>query len=88
MPLEARQIISMVEGMKEEARRYVAAGGSLLEYGRRLTERQDEEIAVYERAKAEIERAKSELAGDEFLLLLETRNDQLRNLGIRPITLE
>ena len=56
--LEARQIKSMVEGMKAEARAYIAAGGTIVEYGKRLTERQDAEIAIYERAKADFEAAK------------------------------
>ena len=37
----------MVEGMKNEARSYIAAGGTIVEYGKRLSERQDAEIAVY-----------------------------------------
>ena len=32
--LEARQIKAMVEGMKNEARRYLAAGGTIIEYGK------------------------------------------------------
>ena len=57
--LEARQIKAMVEGMKNEARRYIAAGGSIVEYGKRLTERQDAEIAIYNRVKADIENARA-----------------------------
>ena len=34
--LEARQIKAMVEGMKQEARAYIAAGGNVVEYGKRL----------------------------------------------------
>ena len=45
--LEVRQIKAMVEGMKQEARRYLAAGGTVVEYGKRLTERQDAEITIY-----------------------------------------
>ena len=41
--LEAQQIKSMVEGMKQEARRYIAAGGSIVGYGQRLVERQEAE---------------------------------------------
>ena len=86
--LEARQIRAMVEGMKREARAYVAAGGSIVEYGKRLTERQDAEIAIYERARAEIEDAKKRLSGAELVAFWEQRNDQLRNLGIKLISLE
>ena len=83
--LETRQIKSMVEGIKAEARKYIAAGGSLAEYARRLTERQDAEIAIYERTRAEFEAAKKSKADDD---LWESLNGQLRNLGIRPIPLE
>jgi len=86
-PLEARQIVAMVEGMKQEARAYIAAGGSVVEYGKRLTERQDAEVAVYKRAEAEIQAAQKTLDESAFNALLEQRNDELRNLGIRPITL-
>ena len=86
--MEARQIKAMVEGMKAEARAYIAAGGTIVEYGKRLTERQDAEIAIYERTKADIERAKNSMSKDDFLDLWEDRNDQLRNLGIRLVPLE
>jgi len=86
--LEAQQIKAMVEGMKREARAYIAAGGTVVEYGKRLTERQDAEIAIYERTKAEIEAAKKTLSGDALVSFWEQRNDQLRNLGIKLISLE
>ena len=86
--LEARQIKAMVEGMKAEARAYIAAGGTIVEYGRRLTERQDAEIAIYERTKAEIDEARKTLSQDDFFARWEERNDRLRNLGIRLVPLE
>ena len=86
--LEARQIKAMVEGMKAEARAYVVAGGSVVEYGKRLTERQDAEIAAYERTKADLERAKETMRGNALINYWESQNDKLRNLGIRPLTLE
>ena len=86
--LESRQIKAMVEGMKAEARAYVAAGGSAVEYGKRLTERQDAEIAVYERTKADLEQAKETMSGNALISYWESQNDKLRNLGIRPLTLE
>ena len=86
--METRQVKSMVAGMKAEARAYIAAGGSIVEYGKRLTERQDAEIAIYERAKSEIDRARKTLQPDDFLILWEERNDQLRNLGIKLVPLE
>ena len=86
--LEARQIKAMVEGMKSEARTYIADGGSVVNYGRRLTERQDAEIAAYERTKADLERAKETMSGNTLIKYWESQNDKLRNLGIRPLTLE
>ena len=85
--LEARQIKSMVEGMKNEARRYLAAGGTIVEYGKRLTERQDAEIAVYNRVKADIEKARETMTEAAFMTYWEKRNDELRNLGIKTIGL-
>ena len=85
--LEARQIKAMVEGMKNEARRYLAAGGSIVEYGKRLTERQDAEIAVYNRVKADIEKARATMPESAFMTYWEKRNDELRNLGIKTVGL-
>ena len=82
-----RQIKLMVEGMKDEARRYIAAGGTIVEYGKRLTERQDAEIAIYERTKSEIEAARKTMKGDQLIAFWEQRNDQLRNLGIKLVAL-
>ena len=86
--LEARQIKAMVEGMKEEALRYIAAGGSIISYGKRLTERQDAEIAVYNRVKADIEKARTTMPEANFMTYWEKRNDELRNLGIKTVGLE
>ena len=85
--LEIQQIKAMVEGMKNEARRYLAAGGSIVEYGKRLTERQDAEIAVYNRVKADLEKARSSMSDDAFMSYWEKRNDELRNLGIKTVPL-
>ena len=86
--LEARQIKAMVEGMKNEARRYIAAGGTIVEYGKRLTERQDAEIAVYNRVKTDIENARASISDEDFMTYWEKRNDELRNLGIKTVGLE
>lgn len=86
--MEARQIKSMVEGMKAEARAYVKAGGNLLGYGKRLVERQEKEIAIYERTKLDLEKASKDLSKDEYLALWEEKNKQLRNMGIKLIPLE
>ena len=78
----------MVEGMKNEARRYLAAGGTIVEYGKRLTERQDAEIAIYNRVKTDIENARTSMSDEDFMTYWEMRNDELRNLGIRTVGLE
>ena len=85
--LEVQQIKAMVEGMKNEARRYIAAGGSIVEYGKRLTERQDAEIAVYNRVKADLDQARRNMKDEEFMTYWEKRNDELRNLGIKTVGL-
>ena len=86
--IEARQIKAMVEGMKNEARRYIAAGGTIVEYGKRLTERQDAEIAIYNRIKADVDQARSTMSKKDFISYWEKRNDELRSLGIRTIRLK
>ena len=82
---EVQQIKAMVEGMKSEARRYIAAGGTIVGYGQRLVERQEAEIAIYARAKTEIEAARKKMDDEAFEAYLDKRNDELRNLGIRPV---
>ncbi len=86
--IEARQIKAMVEGMKAEARKYIAAGGTAIQYGKRLIERQKAEIAVFNRVKTEIEAAKFQMPQDQFEQFSEERNDELRNLGIKPVVIE
>ena len=85
--LEVQQIKAMVEGMKNEARRYIAAGGSIVEYGKRLTERQDAEIAIYNRVKADLDQARRNMKDEDFMTYWEKRNDELRNLGIKTVGL-
>lgn len=87
LSLEARQICSIVSGMKKELRRYLESGGTLQSYGQRLTERQDAEIAIYERMKSEIENAAKSLQGMDLVRFWETRNNQLRSLGIKLVAL-
>ena len=83
--IEVQQIKAMVEGMKEEARRYIAAGGTAVGYGKRLVERQEAEIAIYNRVRKEIETVRKTMSEDAFESYLDERNDELRNLGIKPI---
>lgn len=85
--LEARQIKSIVEGMKDELREFIAGGRhSIVEYGRRLVERQEQELSYYNRACAEVDAAaKSNLPYKEILELWEKHNSQLRQLGVRLV---
>ena len=84
--MEARQIKAMVEGMKDELRRFIAAGGTIEQYGRRLVERQDSEIAIFSRTSNEIEQAvKRELGKDEVAELVDRRNEELRRMGIKLV---
>ena len=84
--LEARQMRAMVEGMKDELRRYLAAGGTVLGYGRRLVQRQEEEIAYYNRAKTEVETAqKSNMPAAQLNELWERRNESLRQMGVKLV---
>ena len=76
----------MVEGMKDELRRYLAAGGTIAGYGKRLVQRQEEEIAYYNRAKAEIEAAqKAKMPAAQLNDLWEKRNESLRQMGVKLV---
>ena len=84
--MEARQIKAMVEGMKDELRRFVSSGGTIEQYGRRLVARQDYEIAIYTRTCNEVEQAaKSKLGKVEIAELVDRRNEDLRRMGIKLI---
>ena len=60
----------------------------MVEYGKRLTERQEAEIAVYNRVKAEIVSSQGKMPKDQFEQFCDRRNDELRNLGIRPVVVD
>ena len=84
--MEARQIKAMVEGMKDELRQFIKAGGTIEQYGRRLVARQDAEIAIYSRTCNEIEQAvKSSIGKDEVVELVDRRNEELRRMGIKLV---
>lgn len=86
--MEARQIKAMVEGMKDELRRFVTAGGTIEQYGRRLVARQDDEIAIYTRACNEVEQAvKSGKNKLDIAELVDKRNDELRRMGVKSIAM-
>ena len=86
--IEARQIKSMVMGMKQEAEQFIAHGGSIQQYCRLLVQRQNEEIGYYTRAKTEIENAqKAKIPAAQLNELWEKRNESLRQMGIKLITM-
>ena len=86
--LEARQIRAIVSGMKREISGLLKDGWTLREVGTALANRQEQEIGYYERAKTEIETAaKSKMAPGALEDLLDRRNDSLRKLGIRPVSM-
>ena len=45
------------------------------------------EIAVYNRVKADLDKARSSMPDDAFIAYWEKRNDELRNLGIKTVPL-
>ncbi len=76
---EATELKRIVQGMKEELRWYVGDGmGTAATYLRRLRERQDEEMHIYERTRKELENCTDDA-------LREERNAALRALGLRTI---
>ena len=84
--MESRQIKAVVEGMKDELRRYIAAGGTIEKYVERLVERQNKEVAYYTRTRNEIEHAvKSGRGKAEIAELVDRRNEELRRAGIKLI---
>ena len=84
--IEARQIKAMVEGMKDELHRFISAGGTIEQYGRRLIARQDDEIAIYVRACNEVDQAaKGGMPKEEVEELVDRRNEDLRRMGIRLV---
>ena len=84
--LEARQIRAIVGGMKDELRAFLAQGGTVAAYGRKLVRRQDQEIGYYNRAKQEIdEAAKSGMSDAELENLWEKRNASLRAMGAKLV---
>ena len=86
--IEAQQIKAMVEGMKQELRDYLAAGGRIVDYGVRLVRRQEEELSYYNRAKTEIENAKkSGMNQAQLVALWEKRNAALRRMGVKLVQL-
>lgn len=86
--LEARQIRSIVAGMKREISGLLESGWTLREVGLALVQRQEREISYYERAKTEVETAaKSGTPVASIEQLLDRRNASLRKMGIRLVSM-
>ena len=86
--LEARQIRAMVSGMKQELREFIADGGTIKQYGKRLVQRQEAELGYYHRAKAELDRAIAEKRGEDTInALVEKHNAALRKIGVKLLVL-
>ena len=84
--LEARQIKAMVEGMKQELREFIDCGGTIVAYGRKLVQRQEQEISYFNRAKNEIDQLKKSNASDsDIVAVWEERNTKLRKMGIKLV---
>lgn len=85
--LEARQVFAIVAGMKDELRQFLADGGSIVQYGRLLVQRQEQEIDYYNRAKNEIEIASQTGDGANLNALWTKRNLELKRMGIKTVFL-
>ena len=84
--IEARQIKSMVEGMKEELRKFLQNGGKIKVFGNCLVERQETELGYYNRTKSELETMKnSGMDAKALEALWEKRNNELRQMGVKLV---
>ena len=84
--IEARQIKSMVEGMKEELRNFLQNGGTIKVFGNCLVERQETELGYYNRTKGELETMKnSGMDAKALEALWEKRNNELRQMGVKLV---
>ena len=76
---EVRELRQIVNGMHEEMRAYLANGnGTPKSYWRRLLERTQQEMQIYERTRRELEKETDEA-------VWEKKNEALRRLGLRTI---
>ena len=79
---EIRELKQIVNGMKDELRRYLANGnGTTASYVRRLLERQEREFRIYASVKLELEK-------EEDQEKWQRRNDELRALGLMTVPLK
>lgn len=76
---EITELKQIVNGMRAEMRQYLANGnGTPRSFWRRLNERTEQEIQIYERTRRELE---NETSPDVW----ESKNEALRRLGLRTI---
>ena len=86
--LEARQIRAMVEGMKQELREFLADGGTVVEYGKELVRRQEQELGYFNRAQNELKAARESGKPESAVIeLWKMRNSKLRRMGIKLVPL-
>lgn len=86
--IEVRQIKVMLEGVKDELREFLAAGGSVRRFVYHLQKRQEEEITYFSRAKAEVDAAvRAGASRDSVIAVWEKCNSRLRHMGIRLVAL-
>ena len=84
--MEARQIRAMVEGMKIELRQFLAKGGTVAAYGRKLVQRQEQELHYFYIVQKELQNAaQSKMPQKQLQELWEKRNDELRQMGIKLV---
>lgn len=85
---EVAELKRIVLGMKRELREYLSDGvGTPQTYLRRLVERLREESAIRSRIETEL-RGEIEQTGEIDAKRLREANDQLRALGLRPVSVE
>lgn len=88
---EVRRITMIVNGMKNELARYLAAGGRPRIYVERLRERQKAEVIVYKDVLERIERLRAKWNNESLRPTLvkewNARNEYLRDMGMRSIPL-
>ena len=76
---EVRELRQIVNGMREEMAAYLANGnGTPRSFWRRLLERTQQEMQIYERTRRELENEKSPE-------VWEQKNNDLRKIGLRTI---
>ena len=76
---EVRELREIVCGMREEMAAYLANGnGTHRSFWRRLLERTQQEVQIYERTRRELEKETNPAVWEE-------KNEALRRLGLRTI---